>query len=101
MTEMSERDRREIGQFIRDVRERIWAWDPARLAGLDAPDDEYDCVVGPVTGWLRQGLRAETLAERLRTFVRQDFGVDPVDTETFAAGLVAWYDAEAKPSAFE
>lgn len=100
MTEKSERDRREIGEFIGEVRERIWAWDPAGLAGLGAPDDEYDRVVSPLTGWLREGLPADALAERLRRFLAQNFGVDPIGTETFVASLVFWYDGEGRPSAF-
>jgi hypothetical protein len=102
MNDQSERDRRQVHQFIRAVRERVWAWDPVGLAGPGTPDDEYDCIVSPLAGYLRQGLPADAIALRLRPYVEQHFGVglDPVATQAFATSLVAWYDAEGKPSTY-
>jgi hypothetical protein len=91
VTEKSERDRRDMGVFIREVRARVWAWDPVGLAGLGAPDDEYDCLVGPLTGALREGLPADALANRIRNHVIEHFAVEPSGTDIFSAELNAWY----------
>ena len=78
-------------EFVREVRSRIWRWDPAHLVPLGVPEDEYDCLAGPVTGWLRKGLTADALAERLRRFVRSHFGIDASGTDEFARSIVSWY----------
>jgi hypothetical protein len=95
MTEKSERDRHAIGQFIREVRARIWTWDPIGLAEMGAPEDEYDCLVGPVTGALREHLSADDMADRMRVQVIDHFGVEPSGTEAFSVGILAWYDESA------
>lgn len=97
---VSKRDRREIAEFIDGVRERIWAWDPVRLVDLGVPDDEYDCLVGPVTGGLREGLSPAALSGRLEAFVRGHFGQVPQDAYEFANSIVNWYRESGKPSSF-
>jgi hypothetical protein len=100
MTEQSERKRQATSDFIREVRARIWTWDPAGLAEVGAPDDEYDCLVGPVTGGLREGLSPEALADRLRRFVLDDFAMEPNGTEAFASDLVEWYQGLGRDAIF-
>lgn len=97
---MNEREsnRREIKLFLRDLRDRIWSWDPVGLAEIGFPDDEYDCLVGPVTAGLRQGLGPEALAERLDAFIADHFGVDATNTAIFASDTVAWYRERKPPS---
>lgn len=95
MTEKSYRDRRAISQLIREVRVRIWTWDPIGLAQIGAPEDEYDCLVGPVTGALRECLSAEEMAARLHLHVIDHFGVEPTGTEAFSVGILAWYRESA------
>jgi hypothetical protein len=91
MTDNSERDRIATSEFIREIRVRIWAWDPIGLARLGAPEDEYDCLVGPVTGALREGLPADVLASRLGGQVLAHFGSQPWEIEAFVADLIRWY----------
>ena len=91
MTDKSERDRVVTSEFIREIRVRIWAWDPIGLAGLGAPEDEYDCLVGPVTGALREGLLADAVVSRLRGHVIAHIGSEPDDIEAFVADLIPWY----------
>ncbi len=91
MTDKSERDRAVTSEFIREIRVRIWAWDPIGLASLGAPEDEYDCLVGPVTGALREGLPADVVASRLRGYVLAHFGSQPEDIESFVDDLIRWY----------
>jgi hypothetical protein len=93
MTDQSERKRRAFNALIPDVRARISAWDPAGLTEVGAPDDEYDCLVGPVAAGLREGLSADALADQLRTVVLDDFGIEPKGTEAFAKDIVKWYEA--------
>jgi hypothetical protein len=93
MTDKSERDRAVASEFIREIRVRIWAWDPIGLAGLGAPEDEYDCLVGPVTGALREGLQADVLAGRLRGHVLAHFGSQPRHVEAFVADLIPWHSS--------
>lgn len=100
MTDKSERDRAATSEFIREIQGRIWAWDPVGLAGMGAPEDEYDCLVGPVTGSLREGLPADVLASRLRLHVLAHFGSQPRDLEAFVADLIRWYrNLSPNPSA--
>ncbi len=47
VTKRDAHDRAVLGAFIREVRARIWAWDPAGLVEAGVPEDEYDCLVGP------------------------------------------------------
>ena len=95
MPENSERDRHAIAQFLGEVRARIWTWDPIGLAEMGAPEDEYDCLVGPVTGALREHLSADVMADRLRLHVIDHFAVEPSGTEAFSDGIVAWYHESA------
>ena len=62
--------RREDREFLRMLSDRIWAWDPIGVAGIGAPNDEYDCLVAPVSGWLKEGLAASAIAERLDRLMR-------------------------------
>lgn len=87
----AELDRRAVRQVIREVRARIWAWDPVGLAEMGAPEDEYDCLVGPVTGALREGLSAEDMAARLRAHGTEHFSAQLGGTQAFSESLIAWY----------
>jgi hypothetical protein len=91
MSDKYERERAVTSEFIREVRMRIWAWDPIGLARLGVPEDEYDCLVGPVTGGLRERLEAHVLASRLRGHVAAHFGIEPEGTEAFVVDLIGWY----------
>jgi hypothetical protein len=99
VSDRADRHRRETAQLVREIRARIWAWDPVGLHG--APDDEYDCLIGPVTGGLREGLTPGVLAQRLGAFIGEHFGVNPPpDTELFAEKTTTWYANEGRPSAW-
>jgi hypothetical protein len=81
--------------FVRDLRALIWAWDPADLVDLSPPEDEYDWLVTPVSGWLRARLPPEEMADRLRRQLPKLFGVKaPGDTLDFATAVIAWYRDE-------
>jgi hypothetical protein len=77
--------------FVRDLQARVWTWDPVRLAEFEPPKDEYDCIVTPLSGWLRARLAPDEVASRLTNFVGDHFGYQPSGTDEFAASTVAWY----------
>jgi len=66
-------------------------WDPIGLLSLGFPDDEYDCLVGPLSGMLRQGLSAEALTTALDRQISDHFGVDAIGASAFATAALDWY----------
>ena len=89
------RERWRHPDFIPDLRARVWAWDPVALVEHDPPEDEYDCLVTPISGWLRADISPEAMADRLREQVSKHFGTKaPDDTLSFARAVIAWYHAE-------
>jgi len=76
-----------------DVRARVWQWDPIGLVDMGAPEDEYDCLIGPVTSSLRRGVTADELTAALDEHVADHFGVTASGTQAFARELVAWHAA--------
>ena len=63
-----------------DLRRLVLEWDPIGVADF-APDDEYDCLIGPLLGQLSRGADQAALAKFLRHELRSHFGVDPADDE--------------------
>ena len=97
---MSSSKRRGLGdaRVMAEVRSRVWRWDPVGLAGLGGPEDEYDCLIAPITSWLITETPPRYLAERLESEIAQHFGVGrPGDARQFADDLTVWY-AEVDPS---
>jgi len=81
--------------YIKDIRARVWAWDPVGLAEFHPPEDEYDCLVTPISGWLRADLSPDAVANRLGDELSSHFGTNPPDdTLDFSTAIVAWYHAE-------
>ncbi len=86
------RDQRRLDRrLMAEVRERVWTWDPIGLAEMGAPDDEYDCLVGPISSALRRGVPAGELASTLEAQVSDHFGVEATNTPAFAEDLVKWH----------
>jgi hypothetical protein len=81
------------------VRELLWQWDPIDVAGL-APDDEYDCLIGPIIGLLSRGADQQAVANLLRHESRSHFDLDPVEDKINAAAerLVRWFEG-VRPAA--
>jgi hypothetical protein len=90
MTGCGDRERRRNRAYIRAVADRIVEWDPIGLIGIGAPLDEYDCLIAPVLGGLKEGLSPRELAAALDSFIESHFEVEAAGTAEFAAAIVAW-----------
>jgi hypothetical protein len=94
-----QRERWRHPDFIRELRARVWAWDPVALVDFGPPEDEYDCLVTPISGWLRADLTPEAMADRLQHELASHFGSSPpADTLDFATSVVVWYQAQPADS---
>jgi hypothetical protein len=78
------------------------AWDPigvyqSELAGdddpLEWPEDEYDCLRGPLVSLLERGASRSAVAEFLGNELRQHFGMDAPVTEELLDRLFVWWQA--------
>jgi hypothetical protein len=86
-----DRDQRRLDRrLIAEVRSRVWQWDPIGLAEMGAPEDEYECIVGPISAALRRGVSAAELAGTLDAQVSDHFGADATGSKAVAEGLVVW-----------
>jgi hypothetical protein len=76
----------------RSLRQLIWQWDPIGVAEF-APDDEYDCMIGPLLSRLTAGADQSEVSEFLRHELQDHFGLDPAhqDVNSAADRLVAWW----------
>lgn len=73
------------------------AWDPIGVFDEDEedawPEDEYDCLVGPLLSRLQRGAGAREIREHLARELVDHFGLGPeVATSTeFPERVVRWY----------
>jgi hypothetical protein len=82
----------------REVRDLLFAWDPLGVADFrEQAEDEYDCVIGPLTGLLRRGATQEESVSFLNDMLLDHFGVSPTAgslpalTRDLAAAIQGWY----------
>lgn len=72
-------------------------WDPIGVRPkLGGPEDEYDCMLGPLLTLLSGGASETEIGSFLRAELSGHFGLDPgySQPETFAARLLAWWSVE-------
>lgn len=72
-------------------------WDPIGVAReLGGPDDEYDCMLGPLLALLARGSTEREIGSFLRTELSSHFGLDPNNSkpEVFARRVLAWWSVE-------
>lgn len=78
------------------VRALLMKWDAIGVADVVECQDEYDCMIGPLLGHIRNGADAVFLhdwiaRERVNHFgLNPDFGAD----RKLADALVSWRDGE-------
>lgn len=85
--------RRDDREYLRELSRRIVGWDPIGLIALDAPSDEYECLIAPVVSGLREGLAPRQLAQVLRDRIVEHFGVEPSGIDRFAVEITEWHRA--------
>jgi hypothetical protein len=74
------------------LRRVLLEWDPIGVADF-APDDEYDCMIGPLLGLLSRGGSAVQVRDHLWHVLEDHFGQNPVHggIDAVADRLVAWW----------
>jgi len=75
-----------------ELRDLINEWDPIGLIETGAPEDEYDCLVGPILRRLEAQNSVREIAVFLDHEIAEHFGVFGVaGSLTFAVRAQAWY----------
>ena len=77
----------------RELRNLVNDWDPVHLISEGAPEDEYECVVGPLIRLFEQSSPSGNIASFLECEFEEHFGVPGVDATAFAETASAWYRA--------
>jgi hypothetical protein len=74
------------------LRELLWDWDPIGVADC-APQDEYDCLIGPLLNRLNAGADQSAIGQFLRRELTSHFGLDLAadETDAVAERIVAWW----------
>ena len=86
-------DKRTAKRQMADVRALLMEWDAIGVADAFECEDEYDCMIGPLLGHLRDGsdavfIRDWIARERVDHFgLNQNIGAD----RALADKLVAWW----------
>jgi len=81
----------------RELQKAVNDWDPVGLIELGAPEDEYECLVGPLMRMLQVGSRFEEIVRYLNQHIPEHFGVSkPEGAHEFAEGIVRWFSARWK-----
>lgn len=80
-----------------DLRRLLNEWDPIGVA--DEVWDEYDCMIAPLLGRLREGADQAQIGAFLRHELEEHFGLDPLGQQphAMAARVVAWWTAAVPP----
>lgn len=88
------RELRHRGRQIQTaIRSLLLEWDP--IGGV--PEDEYDCMIGPLHGQLSKGATAEEVAAWLGAHNDEHFGLTPepeTDSALAQRLVAAWQNIE-------
>ncbi len=57
-----------------------------------APEDEYECVTGPLLRMLAEGASAREIASYMNSELNDHFGARTQHVKEFAQATRAWYD---------
>src|SRR5436190_21775407 len=75
-----------------ELQDLVNEWDPIGLIQAGAPEDEYDCLVGPILRRLEDHTPVHEIAAFLDHEMVDHFGVTGVTGSlAFAVGVEAWY----------
>ncbi|MDP9179237.1 MAG: hypothetical protein M3O61_16295, partial [Gemmatimonadota bacterium] len=66
-------------------------WDPIGLVSDGAPEDEYECVVGPVLRMLETSETPEAISAYLEGEFAGHFGIPGIAASEFALQTHEWY----------
>jgi hypothetical protein len=88
--------RARLREHVKELQRLVWTWDllDLRMAGVEPPEDEYDCLVGPLTGLLERGAADDEISRYLEHEMSQHFGHHP-GPDRIASCVVelrAWFE---------
>ena len=75
----------------RELRCLVNEWDPIGLISAGAPEDEYECVVGPVLRMLETSETPEAIGAYLQGEFAEHFGMSGIAASDFALQTHQWY----------
>jgi hypothetical protein len=75
----------------KELRDLVNSWDPIGLIDVGCPEDEYDCVVGPLMRRLEEDESTSKITKYLETEFRDHFGCEARDVFEFVARAKKWY----------
>jgi hypothetical protein len=75
----------------RELRSLVNAWDPIGLIEAGAPEDEYECIVGPLMRMLEERASQATMNSFLLREFDEHFRVPIDDSSDFVRSAAAWY----------
>jgi hypothetical protein len=83
-----------------ELRQMLNEWDFIGVGDINANDDEYDCLIGPLLTRLTAGATANDLTTYLQHELHDHFGMDPAHSEitAFAARTVQWWQQASTPT---
>lgn len=89
-------DRRTVNRQMADVRALLMDWDALGVADAVECEDEYDCMIGPLLGHLRDGSDAAFIRDWIARERVDHFALDPDNGAdgALAEKLLAWWAEE-------
>jgi len=85
-------DRARVRRLFRELQARVVEWDPLGVVAAGAPEDEYDCVTGPLLRMLAEGATEREIESYLNSDFNDNFGVRVQHARQFAQATRAWYN---------
>jgi len=76
-----------------ELRALVNKWDPIGLIEAGAPEDEYECIVGPLMRMLEDRSSQAAMSSFLSKEFDEHFGVPIDDPSDFVRSAAAWYAA--------
>jgi hypothetical protein len=88
--------RKRLREHVRELQRLVWSWDllDVRMPGVEPPDDEYDCLVGPLAALLERGASHDEISRHLEQEMTQHFGYRPGPERigSSVSELLAWFE---------
>ena len=75
------------------LRALVNTWDPIGLIEAGAPEDEYECIVGPLMRMLEERTSQAKMIDFLSKEFDEHFGTPVDDPSDFVRSADAWYSA--------
>jgi hypothetical protein len=87
-------EKHELRQRWAQLRSLINEWDPIGLIEAGSPNDEYECIVGPLLRRLEERAGETAIAAFLAAEFDEHFGSPISDSSSFAERAIVWYETD-------